>query len=104
MLSFDRAHFDAVTAADRGLQLEVIGLFRDQVEAWRAGLASAEQWRDAAHTLKGSARGIGLDALAAAAEAAEAASEVDRAAALTQVAAALEAALTALEQFVANAS
>lgn len=102
-MSLDRAHFDAMTGADRSLQLEVIGLFRAQIGALNAGLVDDVRWRDAVHTLKGSARGIGLTALAAACEAAEA-NGAERAAALAQVAAALAAALAALDQFVADAA
>lgn len=102
MIVLDRAHFDHMTGADRALQLEVLGLFRGQVEVWRAAF-SATQWRDAVHTMKGSARGIGLHALAAACEAAEQAGEAARADALDSVRAALLEALSALEQFAAEA-
>jgi HPt (histidine-containing phosphotransfer) domain-containing protein len=54
------------------------------------------------HTLKGSARGIGLSALAAACEAAETAEDSE--AALADVRVALGEALTALEQFAAEAA
>jgi HPt (histidine-containing phosphotransfer) domain-containing protein len=104
MLVLDRAHFDHMTASDRALQIEVLGLFRQQVEAWRARLASGEGWREAAHTLKGSARGIGLNALAAACEAAENAPEADRLPALADVHRALGAALGELERFAADAA
>jgi len=104
MLVLDRAHFDHMTAGDRALQIEVLGLFRQQVEAWRARLASGDGWREAAHTLKGSARGIGLNALAAACEAAEAAPETERLTALSDVHRALSAALGELERFAADAA
>jgi len=104
MLVLDRAHFDHMTAGDRALQIEVLGLFRQQVEAWRARLAGGDGWREAAHTLKGSARGIGLNALAAACEAAEAAPEADRLTALSDVHRALSAALGELERFAADAA
>lgn len=100
----DRAHFDAMTGADRALQHEVLGLFKAQVEGWRAAFGAAESWRVAVHTLKGSARGIGLHALASACEAAEKADEAGRAAALAQVNAALDEALAAMEQFAAEAA
>lgn len=100
----DRAHFDMMTAGDRGLQLEVLGLFRNQVEGWSAAFAAGQGWRDAVHTLKGSARGIGLTALAAACETAEAAPDADAAPALAGVRDALAAALVALEQFAAEAA
>jgi HPt (histidine-containing phosphotransfer) domain-containing protein len=101
MLVLDRAHFDHMTGADRALQIEVLGLFRIQVEGWGAAMASAD-WREAVHTLKGSARGIGLNALAAACEAAETAEDSE--AALAEVRMALGQALAALEQFAAEAA
>jgi HPt (histidine-containing phosphotransfer) domain-containing protein len=75
MIVFDRAHFDAMTGADPALQAEVIALFQDQVQAWESALDDEQKWRDAAHTIKGSARGMGLWALAAACERAEGATE-----------------------------
>lgn len=104
MSVFDRSHFNRMTGGDRGLQREVLGLFRAQVESWTAALQSDAAWRTAAHTLKGSARGIGFHALAAACEAAEAASESNRPAALARVRAALAESLVALEQFAADAA
>ncbi|MBI3439833.1 MAG: Hpt domain-containing protein [Proteobacteria bacterium] len=104
MLVFDRAHFDHMTGGDRALQIEVLELFRQQVEAWRTLLASGEGWREAAHTLKGSARGIGLNVLAAACEAAEGAPEAQRLAALSDVHGALGAAVGELERFAADAA
>ena len=104
MTVLDRVHFDHMTGADRALQLEVLGLFRGQVEGWRAAFAEGQSWRDAVHTLKGSARGIGLNALAAACEAAEQAPDAGRDAALERVRVALHEALAALEQFAAEAA
>jgi HPt (histidine-containing phosphotransfer) domain-containing protein len=103
MTVLDRAHFDHMTGADRALQLEVLGLFRGQVEGWRDAFAGRGNWRDAVHTMKGSARGIGLNALAAACEAAEQATESERAEALESLRAALLEALSVLEQFAAEA-
>lgn len=63
---FDRAYFDMMTGADTALQVEIVGLFREQAELWRRQLipdAPTQVWRDAAHTVKGSARGLGLFAL-----------------------------------------
>jgi len=100
----DRAHFDMMTGGDRALQLEVLGLFRGQVEAWSAAFALDEGWRDAVHTMKGSARGIGLHALAQACELAEQAPEAEAGAALQRVREALDEALCALEQFAAEAA
>jgi HPt (histidine-containing phosphotransfer) domain-containing protein len=100
MLVLDRAHFAHMTAGDRALQREIVGLFRDQAAGWDAALAAGSEWRDAAHTLKGSARGIGLVKLAAACEAAEIEGEV----ALAGVRAALSEAMAALDQFAADAA
>lgn len=100
---FDRVHFDAMTAGDRALQLEVLGLFRDTVSSVRAAFSDDGRWRDAVHTLKGSARGIGFSALAEACEQAEAGGEADLAAALARVEARLDEALVAVDQFTAAA-
>jgi HPt (histidine-containing phosphotransfer) domain-containing protein len=95
MTVFNRAHFDHMTGGDKALQDEVIGLFRKQADAWRDLLAGAE-WRDVVHTMKGSARGIGLDRLAAACETAETSK------ALAPVRTALAEALAALDQLAAD--
>jgi len=100
----DRAHFDMMTAGDRALQLEVLSLFRAQVDGWQAAFEAGQEWRDAVHALKGSARGIGFSALALACEAAEDAPEVESAAALEHVRRALAEALAELEQFAAAAA
>ena len=100
MTVFDSDHFDAMTAGDRALQLEVIALFRDQADAWRAACGRADGWREAVHTMKGSARGIGLFALAAACETAEQAHA--EAGALDRVGDALVEALAGLDQFAAS--
>lgn len=104
MTVLDRSHFDMMTGADRPLQLEVLGLFRMQVEGWSAAFSEGPGWRDLVHTMKGSARGIGFNALAEACERAEKAPEEERAAALVSVRAALDEALAALEQFAAEAA
>jgi HPt (histidine-containing phosphotransfer) domain-containing protein len=103
MTVLDRTHFDHMTGADRALQTEVIGLFRTQVDEWCAA-CDGEGWRMAVHTLKGSARGIGLNALAAACETAERATDAERPAALDAVRAKLTEALGALDQFAAEAA
>jgi len=104
MLILDRAHFDHMTGADRTLQVEVLGLFRMQVEAWVSALGQGAGWRDAVHMMKGSARGIGLNRLAAACEAAETAPDAESATALGNVRSALDEALGALDQFAAEAA
>lgn len=98
-VAFDPAHFAHMTGGDAELQREIIGLFRGQVTAWEAALAPmspAANWRDVAHTLKGSARGIGLWALAEACERAEAESDDTARAGLERLHAALIEALAAL--------
>lgn len=104
MTVLDRAHFDHMTGADRPLQLEVLGLFRTQVAGWSEAISAGQDWRTAVHTLKGSARGIGLGVLAAACEAAENAPEGESPDALARVREALNEALVALDQFAAEAA
>lgn len=63
----DRAHLERMTGGDQDLALEVLGLFREQVELWSRLLhpsTETEDWGNAAHTVKGSARGIGAWPLA----------------------------------------
>ena len=70
----DFGYLETYAGGDMALVEEVLGLFREQAGMWVRLLdpkAAAEAWRDAAHTLKGSARGIGAGALADACEAAE---------------------------------
>jgi len=78
---------------------EVLGLFQEQAQMWLRLLdptADAGGWKDAAHTLKGSAVGIGATALGeacAAAEAAGGADMIERTLRLTRVRDEIEAAL-----------
>lgn len=72
--TLDRAHFDRQTCADPVLQVEVLGLFRDELPTALSRLrtaACARDWHFAAHSLKGSARAVGATRLAALATAAE---------------------------------
>lgn len=98
----DRAHFNHMTGFDRDLQREIIVLFEGQVESWRAALAGGGEWRSPVHTMKGSARGIGLGQLTAACEAAERAFAAEIPGCLTEVSAALDQALSALAEFAAE--
>jgi HPt (histidine-containing phosphotransfer) domain-containing protein len=69
----DFAYLEGYAAGDQALVDEVLELFRHQAEVWRPLLdPHAEGWIDAAHTLKGAARGIGAEPLASACETAEA--------------------------------
>lgn len=101
-MSIDGAHFAHMTGGDKALQREVLSLFRMQVEAWRKTLTPGENWRDATHTLKGSARGIGLNDLAAVCESAEKASDAEAADATARVRAALDEALNAVSAYEAE--
>lgn len=70
----DFAHLAAYTAGDRALEDEVFSLFREQTQMWLRLLtveAALDDWNSAAHSLKGSARGIGAFRLAECCEAAE---------------------------------
>lgn len=100
-----------MTGDDAALQAEIVLLFRGQAQLWRRLMiqdAPVHTWRDAVHTVKGSARGLGLWRLA---EACDAAEEATRACgpdsrtigqALAQVRAALDEALAALPEYAAN--
>jgi HPt (histidine-containing phosphotransfer) domain-containing protein len=68
----DFAFLETYAGGDADLVEEVLGLFRHQAEMWGPMLdEGSEGWRDAAHTVKGTARGIGAGDLAAACEVAE---------------------------------
>jgi HPt (histidine-containing phosphotransfer) domain-containing protein len=70
----DLAHLRRYTMGDAGLELEILGLFADQLPITIAALknaASQKEWGMAAHTLKGSARAVGAWPLATIAESAE---------------------------------
>jgi len=72
---FDRAHLDRMTHGDRALAREVLRLFDSQAERQLEAMASADNAKaraDAAHTLKGAARGVGAFAVARTAEDVEA--------------------------------
>jgi HPt (histidine-containing phosphotransfer) domain-containing protein len=71
----DHDHLRHMTGGDRALEVEILELFTAQAQLWVRLLipdAPVHTWRDAAHTLKGSARGLGLWGLAEACETAEA--------------------------------
>jgi len=71
----DVAHLRLYTAGDAGLEKEIAVLFEESCTTYLAGLRGAandHDWRQAAHALKGAARGVGAFALGALAEKAEA--------------------------------
>jgi hypothetical protein len=58
----DLAHLNRMTGGDSALASEVLGLFREQWDLWVRLLdptTDTLDWGNAAHTIKGSARGIG---------------------------------------------
>lgn len=101
--TFDRAHFTMMTGGDAALQAEIVAMFRVQAQLWSRLLtpdAPTGTWADAAHTAKGSAKGLGLWRLADACEEAE---TLGRAGAMegTLVAAALHRVRAALTEAIA---
>lgn len=85
---------EGMTGGDAGVTEEVLDLFAEQAALWSPMLdATAEGWRDAVHTVRGAAAGIGAGALAAACAEAEAAEQALAAPALARVRDALDAAL-----------
>ena len=69
----DFSVLERTTGADTAVAEEVLALFVEQAGIWSPMLETAsEGWRDAAHTLRGAAAGIGAGALAAACAEAEA--------------------------------
>ena len=69
-MTIDGAHLERMTLGDRSLEREVLEIFARQtlLTLERIAGAAAEQAAAAAHTLKGSARGIGAWRVAQAAE------------------------------------
>jgi HPt (histidine-containing phosphotransfer) domain-containing protein len=71
----DFAHLEAYASGDQVVVDEVLAIFQEQASMWLRLLdpaAPGDAWRDAAHTIKGSARGVGAFALAEACAEAEA--------------------------------
>ena len=90
----DFAVLEATTGGDDGISEEVLGLFVQQAALWSPMLdARDEGWRDAVHTLRGAAAGIGAGALAVACQTAEAADKASASPLLGRVHDALEMAL-----------
>lgn len=86
---------ESMTGGDDAVGEEVLGLFAQQAAMWEPMLDVREEgWRDAAHTIRGAAAGIGAKALAEACQVAEAAEKADAPPLLERVHDALEAALS----------
>lgn len=80
--AIDFGYLEHYVGGDKAIILEVLALFSDQARIMLPALdpcGPSEQWRDAAHSLKGSALGIGAAALAAACGEAEAAGDTPEA-------------------------
>jgi HPt (histidine-containing phosphotransfer) domain-containing protein len=86
----DRTHLFRMTLGDHALEREVLALFDRQIDMLiaRMGEAGPSGAAVLAHTLKGSARGVGAWPMARAAEAVEAAPPAECARALAALAAA----------------
>lgn len=72
--TLDLAHLSAQAAGDKMLMSQVLGLFLDHAGTVLEALATsrdAKVWRDHAHSLKGSAKGVGCWQVAEAAFVAE---------------------------------
>jgi HPt (histidine-containing phosphotransfer) domain-containing protein len=72
--TLDLDHLAQYTLGNRDLEAELLGLFRSQAQLYLDRLSDAaddKEWRDTAHSLKGSARGLGAFALGDIAQEAE---------------------------------
>ena len=73
MGAVDFGYLEGFAAGDRQVVSVVLALFRQQAESWVRSLdAGGPGWRDVVHTIKGSARGVGANALGDVCAAAEA--------------------------------
>ena len=90
----DFSVLESFTAHDEAVIEEVLNLFREQAQMWSRLLKpTSGAWRDAAHTVRGAAAGIGATELADACGAAEASPEHLAAPALSRLQDALDRAL-----------
>jgi HPt (histidine-containing phosphotransfer) domain-containing protein len=78
--AIDRGHLTRMTLGDRSLEREVLQLFDRQAELLLARMRSGDPqaMTALAHTLRGSASGIGADNVARAAQAVEQAGHAER--------------------------
>ena len=90
----DFAYLEDYTGGDVQIVEEVLRLFQQQCELWSPLLTTHhEGWRDATHTIKGAAGGIGANALALVAGEAEIGDEEGAAGRLERVRTAMDVAL-----------
>lgn len=72
----DFAYLEGFAAGDSGVVAEVLALFEEQAALWAPMLDPAHAgWKDAVHTVKGAARGVGAFALGEVCERCEAGEE-----------------------------
>ncbi|MBW8303650.1 MAG: Hpt domain-containing protein [Brevundimonas sp.] len=96
----DFAVLEAMTAGDDGVSEEVLGLFAQQAAMWAPMLDVREEgWRDAVHTLRGAAAGIGAGALTEAGAAAETAENAEAPPVLDRLRDAVDAAMADVAAF-----
>jgi len=101
----DHAHLARYTFGNKALELEVLQLFAEQAPLYLEQLRSAaseKEWRDAAHTIKGSARAVGAMQVGVRAELAEALQASPDTAARERAIAALEEALDEVRAYAAS--
>jgi hypothetical protein len=90
----DFSILDRITGGDDAVAEEVLGLFAQQSAIWSPLLdPQVDGWRDAVHTIRGAAAGIGAGPLAEACAVAEGAAPAQAGPALDDVRDALDAAL-----------
>ena len=91
----DFSVLDRMTGGDDAISGEVLGLFTEQAAMWSAMLEPKDDgWRDAVHTIRGAAAGIGAGELAAVCASAEASNNALASPVLDRVKTALATALT----------
>ena len=96
----DFAVLERMTGGDDAITEEVLGLFAQQAAMWSPMLDVREDgWRDAVHTIRGAAAGIGAGTLAAACQIAESADKAAAPPLLDRVRDALEIALADVAAF-----
>ena len=96
---------DPLPLGDRDLEVEILGLFADQLPITISALndaASMKEWGIAAHTLKGSARAVGAWSLATLAETAEKLHHLPDASERRQVVGRLEEAAGEAREYIAS--
>ena len=90
----DFSVLDRMTGGDDAISEEVLGLFAEQAAMWSAMLEPRDDgWRDAVHTIRGAAAGIGAGELATVCAQAEASNQMMAFPALERVKSALDIAL-----------